>query len=380
MHACLVSETYPPEINGVALTVQTLARGLRDLGHEASLIRPRQPDHDVDVDADTEFEQLLVPSAALPRYPGLRFGFPVLRRIRDRWQQRRPDVVYVATEGPLGWAALRSARKLGIPVATGFHTRFDDYFGHYGLRLLTPLVFAWLRRFHNHAQATLVPTRELRDHLASQGIGNVRLHQRTVDTALFRRDRRCPVLRREWGVCDDHLAVVHVGRIAPEKNLDLAVQAFRALCKHRPDSRFIWVGDGPDRARLAKENPDFVFVGIRRGEDLARHYASADLFLFPSLSETFGNVTLEAMASGVATVAFDYGAAREHITDASLGRTVARDDGNGFIAAAEELAQDDRLRRSIGANAAKALAALQAGSVAEGFADLLHSLIQRKAA
>lgn len=380
MHACLVSETYPPEINGVALTVQTLARGLRDLGHDVSLIRPRQPDHDVDVDADTEFGQLLVPSASLPRYPGLRFGFPVLRRIRCRWRQRRPDAVYVATEGPLGWAALRSARKLGIPVATGFHTRFDDYCGHYGLRMLTPLVFAWLRRFHNHAQATLVPTRELRDQLVSQGIGNVRLHRRTVDTMLFRHDRRCPALRHEWGLCDDQLAVILVGRIAPEKNLDLAVRAFRELRKQRPDARFIWVGDGPDRARLALENPDFVFAGIRRGEDLARHYASADLFLFPSLSETFGNVTLEAMASGVATVAFDYGAAREYIIDASLGRTVARDDSDGFIAAARELALDDGLRRSIGASAAQALAALQAGSVAEGFAELLDSLIRHKAA
>ena len=106
--------------------------------------------------------ELLVPGAALPRYPGLRFGMPVIGRLRSFWKMQKPDAVYIATEGPLGWAAVRAARQLSLPAASGFHTRFDDYFNHYGMKFLTPMVFAWLRRFHNAAQATIVPTRESR--------------------------------------------------------------------------------------------------------------------------------------------------------------------------------------------------------------------------
>lgn len=377
MHVSIVTETYPPEINGVALTVQSLARGLKQLGHEISLIRPRQPDTDGD---ETEFNEMLVPGAALPRYPGLRFGMPTYGRIRDFWQASRPDAVYAATEGPLGWAAVRAARQAGIPAATGFHTRFDDYFGHYGMKFLTPMVFAWLRRFHNRAQATLVPTRELQDFLIDKGFKNVRLLRRSVDTQLFDPRRREESLRTQWGAAADNLVVIYVGRIAPEKNLDLAVRAFRAIAHDVPNARFVWVGDGPDRARLAHGNPDFIFAGVRRGDDLARHYASGDLFLFPSLTETFGNVTLEAMASGVATVAFDYGAAREHITDPSLGRALPCDDADAFVTAALKLAADAALRRTIAANARNAMEELSGDSVAERFADLLRSLSLKRAA
>lgn len=377
MRISIVSETYPPEINGVALTVQSLARGLKELGHDVNLIRPRQPDA---ADANPEFAELLVPGAGLPRYPGLRFGMPTYGRIRDFWQSRRPDAVYAATEGPLGWAAVRSARQIGVPVATGFHTRFDDYFGHYGMKFLTPVVFAWLRRFHNRAQATLVPTRELRDFLVEKGFRNVRLLRRSVDTVRFDPARRDETLRQEWGLAPDDLAVIYVGRIAPEKNLELAIRAFRTIAHDVPNARFVWVGDGPLRAQLQQAHPDFVFAGMRRGDDLARHYASGDLFLFPSLSETFGNVTLEAMASGVPVVAFDYGAAREHITGPSLGRAIACDDDEAFVAAASKLASDRALRGDIAIHARNAMRERDSGSVAERFADLLSRLELERAA
>lgn len=376
MHVSLVTETYPPEINGVALTIQRLARGLDRLGHTVSLVRPRQPD----ASGEAEFAQLLVPGAALPRYPGLRFGMPALGRIKGYWQARRPDVVYAATEGPLGWAALRAARQAGIPVATGFHTRFDDYFGHYGLKFLTPLVFAWLRRFHNCAQATVVPTQELRDFLVGKGFDNVLLLRRAVDLAVFDPGKRDRQLRARWGLADDDLCVLYVGRIAPEKNLDLAVRAFRALAATHPRARFVWVGDGPARLRLAREHSDFIFTGVQRGEDLARHYASGDLFLFPSLTETFGNVTLEAMASGVATIAFDYGAAREHITSPAVGRAIPCDDPDAFVAAAVALAGDRGSRDALAEAGRKALAGLDPDSVSRRFAELLAGLDVRAVA
>ena len=335
----IVTETYPPEVNGVALTVQGLEQGLRERGHAVDVVRPRQRDDDV-----APPDALLVRGAALPRYPGLKFGLPAARLLQRHWRRQRPDAIYVATEGPLGWSALRAARRLGIPAATGFHTRFDDYVRSYGAPWLQGTALRWMRHFHNGAQATLVPTRELQAFLESQRFRNVVRLPRAVDTQLFHPDVRNDALRARWGLDARGLAVIHVGRIAPEKNLPLAVRAFRELQRIRPEARFVWVGDGPAREALQRENPDFVFCGIRRGEDLARHFASGDLFLFPSRSETFGNVTLEALASGVPTVAFDYGAARETLRDGVHGAAISDGDDAGFIAATLRIGADDALR------------------------------------
>ena len=135
MRIGIVSETYPPEINGVALTVHSLAAGLAAHGHSVDLIRPRQPQPHCD---EPGIDVLSVRSGGLPRYPGLRFGLPASHTLRQHWLQQRPDAIYVATEGPLGWSAVRTAKRLGIPVSSGFHTRFDSYADHYGLGLLTP--------------------------------------------------------------------------------------------------------------------------------------------------------------------------------------------------------------------------------------------------
>jgi glycosyltransferase involved in cell wall biosynthesis len=376
MRFAIVTETYPPEVNGVALTVQSLEQGLRALGHAVDVIRPRQPG----ASEPGEGVSLLVAGAGLPRYPGLRFGFPAGRRLLARWRAQRPDAIYVATEGPLGWSAVRTARRLGIPAATGFHTRFDDYVARYGAAFLTPLAFAWLRRFHNQAQATLVPTTELVDFLRGRGFDKVTLLRRAVDTRQFDPAYRDSELRARWGLGRDPLALIYVGRIAAEKNLALAVRAFRAIQAHQPQARFVFVGDGPARAALQAANPDFEFVGVQRGESLSRHVASGDLFLFPSLSETFGNVTLEAMASGVATVAYDYGAAREHLRSEVHGIAVPCGDEDAFVAAAVRLANDADARRRFGQAARHAVSALDPATVAERFADILIDLSQRSAA
>jgi glycosyltransferase involved in cell wall biosynthesis len=369
MHVAIVTETYPPEVNGVALTVHGLQIGLARAGHRVSVVRPRQQ-----VDAGADADTLLVRGAPIPRYPSLRFGLPAGGALARRWRGDRPDAIYVATEGPLGWSALRAARRLGIPVASGFHTRFDDYMRRYGVGLLAPLALRWMRRFHNRADSTLVPTAELAGFL--RGHGFQRLHQlgRAVDCAQFDPALRDPALRAGWGLGDDDLLVVHVGRIAAEKNLPLLVRAFRAIQAEQPRARLLWVGDGPERAALAQQHPDFLFVGVKRGVELGRHFASADLFLFPSLSETFGNVTLEAMASGVALVAYDYGAAREYVADGEHGLTVAGDDAEAFVAAALRAARDPALRGRLGAQARQRVLGSSPQQIADAFAALLARL------
>ena len=368
-HIELITETYPPEINGVALTVQALEFGLRNLGHRVGLVRPEQleesPRHHQDL--------MLVEGAPIPRYPGLRFGLPARKRLMARWTAQRPDAIYIATEGPLGWSAMRAARKLGIPIATGFHTRFDDYVGRYGAGFLSPWVLAWLRRFHNRGDATLVPTAELAESLTQQGFHHVQHLGRAVDVHQFNSHWRNEELRASWGMKPDELAVVHVGRIAPEKNMPLAVKAFRALKEVRPDAKFILVGDGPQRSSVQLDNPDFIFAGMRRGDDLAQHYASADVFCFPSLSETFGNVTLEAMASGIAVCAFDYGAAKEHCRDRVHGRTVAFGEEQAFVKAFVELATDANIKK-MGEQAKQSIQHLHPETVARAFSRLLHEL------
>lgn len=373
MHFALVTETYPPEVNGVALTVQHLHEGLCALGHRVELIRPRRPN-----ESKSAHEWLVLgPSLPLPRYPSLRFGLPIGRRLLARWRECAPDAVYIATEGPLGYSALRAARRMGIPVATGYHTRFPEFMRHYRLGALAPVAERWLRRFHNRAQATLVPTRALCEELRQRRYLAPRLLTRGVDTALFHPRRRDEGLRRALGLSERDLLVIYVGRIAPEKNLGLAVRAFRAIAERRPDARYLWVGDGPARAELARENPDFLFIGTRRGEELARHFASADLFLFPSLTDTFGNVVLEAMASGIATVAYDDGAAREHLAE-GCGVRVPAGDEQGFIAAALGLALADDARAQAGYAARRQAETLDHARVAGDFARLLAELALRQ--
>jgi glycosyltransferase involved in cell wall biosynthesis len=368
MRVAIVSETYPPEVNGVALTVAALAHGMGAAGHSVQVIRPRQSPASPDPGVD---DDVLVRGVGLPMYPGLLLGLPCTRRLRALWKSGKPpDAIYIATEGLLGRSALRAARDLGIPACSGFHTRFDDFARYYGLGFIAPAVFAYLRRFHRRTAATLVPTAQLREFLERERFGNVVLLRRAVDTTVFDPQRRDDALRAQWGLKADQLAVIHVGRIAAEKNIELAVRAFRAIQKDRPDVRFIWVGDGPARVALQRKNPDFHFCGTQQGQSLARHYASADLFLFPSLTETFGNVTVEALASGVPIVAFDYAAAREHVNE-HCGRRVPFGNADAFIQAACELASAPALTNSMRNSARAAVAALDPHSVTASFAALL---------
>ncbi len=336
----IVTETYPPEVNGVAMTIARLVDKLRDSGHRVRIFRPRQHVDDIHVvleplraDAD-----LLLPGLPLPGYAGLRFGLPARRRLRAVWRKARPDVVHVVTEGPLGWSAVGAARSLEIPVISGFHTNFDRYSRHYGIGWLQPVVAAYLRSFHRRTRATLVPTASLAASLAGEGLSGVCVVGRGVDVALFDPVRRSDALRAEWGVRPGDPVVLYVGRVAAEKNIDLAFRAFAAIHQRHPGARFVIVGDGPLRAKLNGQYPAHHFAGQRLGLDLATHYASGDIFLFPSLTETFGNVTQEAMASGLAVVAFRSAAAAEMIVDGVNGRTVAPGDDAAFIVAAEATA------------------------------------------
>lgn len=350
LRIAVVTETYPPEVNGVAMTLGRMVEGLVSRGHRVQLIRPRQRG-EVGAPGDDDIDELLTRGWKIPRYAGLNFGLPARRVLLAQWRRSRPDLVHVATEGPLGWSAVSAALKLGLPVTSDFHTNFDHYSGHYGMSWLRMPVAAYLKRFHNRTARTLVPTEAMAQMLAAQGYERLCVVARGVETVQFGPQKRDQALRQSWGADADAPVLLCVSRLAPEKNLLLVSRAFRAVLAEHPRARCVFVGDGPMRARLEREFPEAIFAGMRRDEDLARHYASADIFLFASLTETFGNVTLEAMASGLCVVAYDQAAAAEAIRDGEHGLLVAPGDEDAFINSAVKLAGQPARWEALGGKA-----------------------------
>lgn len=343
----LVSETYPPEINGVAGTIERVVHGLLDRGHTVQLLRPQRGEPVQRL----RFEDVQMPAWPVPRYPELRMGRPCTRRLLALWQQQRPDIVHIATEGPLGASALRAARALGVPVTSDFRTNFHTYCGHYGLPWLRRPMLAWLRRFHNRCQATMVPTDTLRHELQGEGFERLQVVARGVDTLRFHPGRRSAELRARWGADADTPVLLFVGRLAPEKNLATLLQAWRLVQIVRPDAKLVCVGDGPARAELERQCPEAWFAGMQRGSELAAHYASADLFVFPSLTETFGNVVLEAMASGLPVLAFQRAAAAECIRTGHNGVLVPAGHAELFSSLAAQMVEAPQTLRRLGAAA-----------------------------
>jgi glycosyltransferase involved in cell wall biosynthesis len=350
-------------VNGVALTAARMVGGLRARGHEIDLIRPQQPGEPPRDDAD----EWRTPGLPIPMYRELRIGLPLVSRLAQRWTKVRPTLVHVATEGPLGWAAVRAARLLELPITSDFRTHYELYSAHYGFAWCRPLVAGYLRRFHNATDRTFVPTPAVRRSLLEQGYERVEVVARGVDTERFSPARRSDALRAAWGAVDSSPVLLYVGRLAAEKNVPVALHAFEAVRARTPAARMVVVGDGPLAARLQREHPAAVFVGRQLDESLARHYASADVFLFPSVTETFGNVTLEALASGLLTVAFGRAAAAVHIEDSVNGVLVEPGDEQGFIAGACALAQQFQRLSPMRASARRAAEAASWDAVINRF-------------
>ncbi|MBC7802913.1 MAG: glycosyltransferase family 1 protein [Candidatus Parcubacteria bacterium] len=374
MRIAMVSETYPPEVNGVARTVALMAEGLRARGHDIQLVRPRQGAADQALQ-ETGFAELLCPGVPIPTYSSLRMGLPSKRALLQTWTLARPDVVHIATEGPLGWSALSAARALGIPVATDFHTNFHAYTGHYGFAWFARGVASYLRSFHNRTDCTMVPTEEMAEDLARHGFEKLRVVGRGVNSEVFSPLKRRPELRARWQAAEDTPVALCVSRFAREKNFPLVLDAYRAMRAVQPRTRLVLVGDGPLTEELKREGLGCVVAGRLVNGELSAHYASADIFLFPSTTETFGNVTMEAMASGLGVVAYDYAAARQHIVHGRSGLLAKVDDRIGFIEHASALARDLPRARELGRQARLVAEPLGWDKVVADFEAVLRDIV-----
>lgn len=340
MRLLIVSDTYTPDVNGVARSLRQFATGLIERGHEVEIVTTCADDAD-------PLARHVVLSMPLPGYTTLRLGFVSRRWFLDLFERLKPDVLYVATETPLGIAAIWAARTAELPVVSGFHTNFHSYARDYHLAALQPAAEAVLRAVHNQTQRTLAPSLHTARELRAMGVENVAVLGRGVDSSLFEPGARCAALRREWGADKRTPVAIHVGRVAAEKNFALLERAFDEFVDAQPSAKCVVVGAGPLLEELRARRPGWIFAGERRGAELARCFASADVFVFPSTSETFGNVVIEALASGLVTVAYDYAAANEHIRDGVEGLLAPLDDEAAFLAKVREAAarwNDDALR------------------------------------
>jgi glycosyltransferase involved in cell wall biosynthesis len=342
----IVTETFPPEINGVAMTFGVIARELASRGHLVSVYRPRRPDL-ADNDAPRGVRQVQMAGLPIPGYPQLRMGLPARRRLRRIWSGDRPDLVHVATEGPLGFTAIRAALSLSIPVTSSFHTNFHAYAGHYGIPVFRRAALGWLRHVHNLTRRTFVPTSDLCSELSGLGFRRLSVLSRGVDTAQFRPELRSSALRAEWRAAPGDPVVIHVGRMAAEKNYPLLFRVYEAMRQSNPACRFVLAGEGPLKRALMRDHPECIFAGFFPRNEIGRYYASADVYIHASLTETFGNVLTEAMSSGLAAAGFDYAAARIFIRDGASGLLAPCGSPDSLVAAGRRLATDAPLRERL---------------------------------
>jgi len=377
LRIAVVTETWPPEVNGVAVTLSKLVQSLSQRNHDVQLIRPRQAKLDSS-DRDSKLEEVLMRGMPIPRYPELKLGLPSKKTLVKTWTVRRPDVVHIATEGPLGWSALQAAKVLKLPVTSDFRTNFQSYSKHYGVGWLRKPIVAYLRKFHNATSCTMVPTRELQRTLGENGFLNLKVVSRGVDTQLFNLSKRDPMLRQSWGANDQTKVLISVGRMAPEKNLEQVLKTFEAVKHLGPHVKLVMVGDGPLKEQFKQRHPDIIFPGMLLQEDLAAYYASSDLFIFPSQTETFGNVTLEALASGIPVLAFDCAAAKDWVQPNVNGWLVPENNPEGFAAQAVEIFRLPKMFRDVTASTRQQVVHLDWSQIAEQVETVLWDAIRIK--
>jgi glycosyltransferase involved in cell wall biosynthesis len=346
LRVALVTDTYLPEVNGVTTVLNTMRTGLGARGHEVLVVAPRYGS-----DGPDDEGVVRLASVPCPGYAAVRLTLPVTGRTSRALRRFVPDLVHVATEGPLGFTARGWAVGRHVPLVTSFHTDFPRYAARYLGPWAEPPVRRYCAWFHGPAAVTQTPSEETAAELRAGGIGPVMVWGRGVDAARFSPLRRSEHRRIARGAADREI-VLHVGRLALEKDVAVLIETFRRAHAHQGHrALFIVAGDGPEAAAVRDALPFAVHQGFLDRDELAGLYADSDLFVFPSATETCGLVALEAMASGVPVIAADRGGVLENVFDGRNGRLVGAGDAAAFAAATEQLLLDPALRRTLAAGA-----------------------------
>lgn len=348
LRVALFTGAYNHIADGVALTLNRLVSFLEEHGAEVLVFAPTSETPAVQHSGTLD----PVRSISLPGRPDYRISLGLGRSQRRRLEAFAPDLFHIATPDLLGIQAMVLAHRMGVPVVSTYHTHFTSYLEFYRLGWLKGLTWRLLRTFYRSADHVYVPTPTMVRLLAEHGIDEgIHLWPRGVDTARFRPDRRDLAWRRSLGFGDDDVVVTFVSRLVWEKGLDVFADTIDRLTRLRVPHRTLIVGEGPARAALQELLPEAVFVGHLGGDDLARAYASSDVFVFPSETETFGNVTLEAMASGLPTVCADAPGSDALVRPGRTGFLETPRDSDSMARRVATLIVDDRLRTRMGLEA-----------------------------
>jgi len=341
----LFTGAYNHIADGVSLTLNRLVRHLETKENvEVRVFAPTIDDPPVD-HAGT---LIPVPSISAPGRSDYRLSLGITPSVRHALNDFAPTLFHIATPDLLGYHALRTARSWHVPVVASYHTHFSSYLRYYHLSWLQPIVWAYLRHFYRQCRHTYVPSTAMANILKDHGVtSGLHLWQRGVEMDRFNPSRRSRDWRRQHGL-DERPVVAFVSRLVWEKGLHVFAEVVRRLEAEGVPHQSLIVGDGPARAELNDQLPRTVFTGYLEGTDLATAYASSDVFLFPSDTETFGNVTLEAMASGLPTVCADAVGSRDLVVDGTTGHLCPPDDIGAFTRAVQHLVTDADARAAMG--------------------------------
>lgn len=348
LRIAIFSGNYNYVMDGPVRALNKLVKYLEHQGHEVLVFAPTS--------SKPAFQHagtlVSIPSASFPgKRSEYRFGFGLWGQAKKQLDAFAPTLIHIAAPDLTGYQALRYGEKNAIPVVASFHTRFDTYPRYYNMTWAEQYLTRYMRNFYNRCVQVYAPSQSMRDELLSEGIGrDIRIWSRGVDSTLFNPDKRDFSWRRGAGILDDDVAVTFVGRLVLEKGIDLFASAFQKAHKQNPSLKALIVGDGPERTHFEQLLPDGVFTGLLDGDDLAKAYASGDIFFNPSVTETFGNVTLEAMASGLPVIGAAATGSKSLIENANTGY-VAEPTADSFADTLQDLVRNPDSRRTFGENA-----------------------------
>lgn len=336
MKIAIFTDTFLPEINGVTKTLSKMKNYLDTTNIEYKFFIPGTENEKKDnIVSFSSFNFFL--------YPERKIAIPRYREIRKNLDEFKPDLIFIVTPFAIGLTGFRYAKEKGIPVVSNYSTDFPRYLKHYKLEILENAVWSFFRWFHSFSYINLCPSIATKTDMEKHGITNIELWGRGIETSEFSPEKRSKDLRKKY--CDeDEKVLLYVGRVAPEKELEVLMDAVKILNKKNLKFKLLVIGDGPSKQEFENQNiENVVFVGYKTGEELKTYYASADIFAFPSSSETYGNVVLEAMASGLPVVAPFAGGVQENLIDMENGMAFDVGDSEDMAEKIESLLKDEEL-------------------------------------
>ena len=347
MRIVLVTGNYNHIPDGVSLTLNRLVGYLESIGAKVLVVAPTIENPPI------HHSGTLIPIKSISAPGRKEYRVSVgLGKVKKTILDFKPDLIHIATPDIAGFQALKLALKHQIPVVSSYHTHFSSYLEYYGLSLMEPLLWKYLKYFYSNSVHTYVPSQSMIDTLKQNGVkSDLRIWARGIELDKFNPDKRDLAWRQEMGIKDDEILVTFVSRLVWEKEMDTLRSTFNALHNRDLKVKTMIVGDGPAGPELRETMPDTIFTGYLKGEDLIRAYASSDVFMFPSISETFGNVTLEALACGIPAVVADAQGNKSLVVDGYNGFLVTPKDADAFTTKIMKIVNDSNLRIEMSKNA-----------------------------